>query len=70
MLFWEGQRIFVWRKDGLGWGFFCKPGMSVDQGGSGAEESGCEGNLLTGLSQKKSSFISENAFQLGESDRI
>lgn len=51
-------------------GFFCKPGVSVDQGGSVAEETGCEGNLLTGLSQKRSNFISENAFQLGESDWI
>lgn len=33
-------------------------------------KSGCEGNLLTGLSQKKSNFISENAFQQGGSDRI
>lgn len=44
--------------------------MLVHQGGSVAEESGCEGNLLTGLSQKKSNFISESAFQLGESDGI
>ena len=42
----------------------------VDQGASVAEESGCEGNLITGVAQKKSNFISENAFQLGESDWI
>lgn len=33
-------------------GFFSKRDVSVDQGGSVAGESGCKGNLLTGLSQK------------------
>lgn len=58
--------LFGW----FGVRFLCEPDMLVDQGGSVAEESGCERNLLTGLAQKKSNFISENAFQLGESDWI
>lgn len=33
-------------------------------------KSECEGNLLTRLSQKKSNFISESAFQQGGSDGI
>lgn len=54
----------------LGWGrfgvSFCDPGVSGDRGCSVAEASGGKGDLLTGVSQKKSSLISGKAFQVGQ----
>lgn len=61
LLFWEGWRtlfggVMVWVRRRI------KEVQLL--------KSECEGNLLTRLSQKKSNFISEDAFQQGGSDGI